>query len=143
MTLPDTMKAMVCTRNITELYEESDTNKDKWGQLEDTARFDATLLPELWPELSAEERQSMLSYMEHFGLCCPLSRGSSGQASWLVPSLLPEPPAAHSFAGSQELIVRFIHSSTDWDDEAASGFLPNMLFFLLVSKMMAATVVAS
>ena len=73
-------------------------------------------LPVLWDSISADERDSVLHYMEHFGLCCPLPRGAAGGASWLVPSLLPEPPAAHSVDGNHELIIRFIHLSTNWSD---------------------------
>jgi hypothetical protein len=30
------------------------------------------VLPGLWNELSVEDRTSMLQYMVHFTLCCPL-----------------------------------------------------------------------
>ena len=69
----DTMTKMLCTRNIVKMKRNRRSrHRDKWARLQSTARFDTVLLPELWQDLEARERDGVLGYMEHFGLCCRL-----------------------------------------------------------------------
>ena len=103
-----------------------------------TGRLSAALLPELWPQLTEQERRSVISYMQHFGLCCQLPEAISPEPTYLVPSLLPPvkggkpvwlPDAAHD----HQLRIRFVHKDAEWEE--SHGFLPDTLFFRLISRL--------
>jgi hypothetical protein len=105
------------------------------------------LLPELWPDLETAERESVLGYMTHFGLCCPLPQEEDEEGAtplYLVPSLLPALPEGKSIWAEnsehdRELLIKFIHDQGVWEE--AAGYLPDTLFFRLVALIVQTTTI--
>ena len=97
------------------------------------------VLPEVWPELTEEERQSTLEYVLQFGLCCRV-HSSDSEFSLLVPSLFPSgSPVWHKHALDAVLRVRSLSKEYD-DDKWLRGrdrdFLPDTLFFHVLSRLL-------
>jgi hypothetical protein len=148
----DQMTQLLCRRIIRERYNASATMKDAWSDLDRYGRLNIGLLPELWPDLQRIERQHVLHYMVHFGLCCHLQDAGLSESEqmdrsvWLVPTLLPKPaPDAVVWPANQaadkSLRVCFVTAqrhSADWPTGGDRKFLPDTLFFRLVAHLVRA-----
>ena len=76
--------------------------------------------------------------MQHFGLCCQLPEAISPEPTYLVPSLLPpvkggKPVWLTDAAHDHQLRIRFVHKDAEWEE--SHGFLPDTLFFRLISRL--------
>ena len=134
--LLDVMCELLCLRSIGAKLKRAKSKAPEWRRLRRSGRLDTALLPEIWPTLSAEQRDTMLAYMVKFGLACTLPV----EASYAVPALLPLCTAGTTIWPSSptskdaHASLRFIHSDGEWDE--ATGFLPNGLFFSLVAALL-------
>ena len=137
----DKMTALLCHRTIKARARAHPASRRVWNDLRQ-GRLSPRLLPELWPELEETERHSLLAYMAGFGLCCRLAEFACPEADWpyIVPSLLPavaDDAAVWALdpEHDRQLRVRCIHAEAqDWGD--AHGFLPDTLFFQVVSALL-------
>ena len=136
----DLMTELLCARSIEEKHRQSRTRKVQWRRFRDTGRFEAEkLLPELWPDLTANERQIMLLYAVEYRLCCELPCACSETGLFVVPSHLPireEEDDASWVPHDDDRLLRFAAIHTDGEWEEAKGFLPDSLFFKLVATLL-------
>ena len=105
------MRNLLCLRHLDDMAGEAEDGSEKAEllQLKDKVEHSSArtvlcnlrdngllepdaALPELWSDLSAEHRDSMLQYMVHFGLCSRVPGSETEATAWLVPSLLPPAP---------------------------------------------------
>jgi hypothetical protein len=132
--LLDLMSALLCRRRIAEKQKHASNTLPEWRRLANEGRLDTRLMPEIWPELSGQERVEVLAYMETFGLCCALP-GEVGV--YVVPPLLPASLGStvwKSSVSDVDVWIHSIHEDGEWDD--AVGFFPSSLFFNLEVHML-------
>ena len=154
------MRNMLCLAHLPAMIEDSEDIDEKRELLELRAMMDQRIgplrsallelrergmldadmvLPVIWAELSETDRATMLQYMVHFALCCPLPTDETQKVCYAVPSLFADiavdsswPPATSDLQAS----LAFIHGDGFFNDQR-SGYLPAALFHSLIVRLLA------
>ena len=147
--LLDTMREL-CDRTMLTNKSAKLTSRDyapEWRMLLNHGRLDAEKLSRfVWPSADDEERSSILSLMEKFGLCCSLPHEELGSALYVVPVLLPaytanlnKTPDSLFLQNSVVATVRAMHADVL---NPSSSFMPEAIFFNLQVALLATLSVA-
>jgi hypothetical protein len=139
----DHMTTMLCQRSLTEKHHTGGSSP-RWLWTDALrGRLSPRLLPELWPDLEQPERERLLAYMVRFGLCTRLVEQACAEEDWphIVPSLLPKVASDREVWASdaehdRQLRVSFIHAEAQQEWSGQHGFLPDTLFFKVVSVLL-------
>ena len=126
------IKELVCRRSIDRKARAF--NSAEWDELQRSGRLEGSMLAQLWPGLTEQERGQVLEVMESFGLCFPVRLGES----YIVPSLLPtgDLKSPQWVADSNVHTLR-VCTAFSWA-AGQRGYLPDALFYRLMTALSAA-----
>eukprot|EP01043_Picozoa_sp_COSAG02_P031301 COSAG02_NODE_2036_length_10039_cov_174.290040_1_plen_1339_part_00 len=156
--LLNNMRNLLCLRHLDSMIGEAKQGTEKAELLALKAKVDHGLartallnlrdkgvldpevvLPVLWNELSQEDRGSMLQYMAHFTLCCPLPGTlAAARHHHVLPSLFAVDGAKSCWStleGDMRASLSFVHGDSVHGEDGSS-YLPQALFHSVVLRLL-------